>query len=110
RHLRARRLSNHAQRGRTRVDGLHARSQLVRAVGIWTIKAVIAAAFALIKHDVEERRQRGMGAAVKPDFHGIEIGGVTVNLLLLRRAQRNVGEAPVGAPAFYTGTDRKSVG
>src|SRR2546430_4690398 len=106
--LRARRISNHPQRGRTRVDGLHAGSQLVRAIGIWAIKAVIAAAFALIKHDVEEGRQRGIGAAVKPDFHGIEIGGVTVNLFLLRRAQRNVGEAPVGAPAFYTGTDAET--
>src|SRR5437764_13279553 len=108
RHLRPRRISNHPERGRTRVDGLHAGSQLVRAIGIWAIKAVIAAAFALHKHDVEERRQRGIGAAVKPNFHGIEVGGVTVNLFLLRGAQSNISAAAIGAPAFHTGTDAES--
>src|SRR5437588_398977 len=95
-------IANHAQRRRARIDGLHAGGQLVGAVGVGTIKAVIAAALALIKHDVEKRWQSGVGAAVKPDLDGIEIRGVTQDLFLLWRAQGNVGAAAIGAPAFHT--------
>ena len=55
-HFRPRGIANHTQRGGTRIDGLHASSKFIRAVGVRTIEAVIAAAFALVKHDVEKRR------------------------------------------------------
>src|SRR6266516_242718 len=83
------------------IDGLHASHQLIRTIGIRTVKAVVPAPFALIKHHVKEGRQCRIRAAVEPDLNGVQIRGIAEYLLLLRGAQRDVRAPAIGPPALY---------
>src|SRR6185437_943200 len=85
------------------VDRLHAGAEFVRPVHIGAIESEIADAVALVKKDVEKWRQRRVYALVEPNLDWAKIRRVVIALDLLRRPQRDIGPAAVGAPPFLAG-------
>src|SRR6202035_601441 len=96
---------NHLEAGIRIIDGLDTGGQFVRAIQVGAVEFVVVCAIFVVKHHVKSVGKNGRDVGVKPDFERPQVGGTAVDVLLLRRAEGDIGAAAIGAPSVRARTD-----